>query len=334
MPSDLYPFDRLIGDIVISPTELRIDGILAPESAVNPADAAVAIHSLQKKVWGEATMNVAVQYPEQELRERGLDTKRVSVMLQFVCNPTDTRATDLLEMDGGNAHGEIVVKRELVSGVAQLTAYLCLLGDDGIPLILAESETWKLSFLEPSHESLPGSRLPKGPTGFAEIFRTKWERFSQEQPEKYKDRLFLIDVSGDQPTILLNEDIERYKSLMSDRQVASRYEKTLRDMEARRIAHAAWVAAIVEALGNTQVDEDGALKLPNGWRKTVLETVLQRIRPEQTIEQSAMAICEQRNNGNGYGIWLTDIDASVEQMVEATQTVRRAMAKVGSDGDE
>jgi hypothetical protein len=334
MPSDLYPFDRLIGDIVISASDLRIDGIPAPESAVNAADSSVAIHSLQKKLWNEATMSVAVQYPEQELRERGLDANRVSVMLQFVCNPTDTRATDLLQMNGGSANGEVVVKRDLVSGVAQLTAYLCLLGDDGIPLILGESETWKLSFLEPSQESLSGPRPPKGPTGFAELFKTKWERFSQDQPEKYKDRLFLIDVAGDQPTILLNEDIERYKSLMSDRQAASRYEKTLRDMEARRIAHAAWLAAIVEALENTQLDEDGALKFPNGWRRTVLETILQRMRPDQTVEQSAMAICEHRNNGNGYGTWLTDMDAIVEQMIEATQTVRRAMANVTNDGDE
>lgn len=332
MSGTIFPFQRLFRDLVMQVSEFRIDGDLVPEELVDEARHIIQVRAVGRETWTSADVDVIVEFPVQEVMTRGIADDKMSVLLQLACNATDLRATERLKVRDGKARGKISFKRDLVADRVTVTAILCEEGADGIPRILKESRPWDLVITATSSRS-PRPPRPPGPKGLLlEIFDVRWRSFEQEADLKqYANELYFIDVgSPDRPAIYLNEDIDSYAALLSDRPGSSAQEKAMRDLEFRRVSLAAWFAAVLHALEGVTIDEQTEdLSLPDGWRHDVLELILRRYRPNQSTEMTARSIARGRSDGEGYALLLGQLQNAINQMLDVTSVLRRHLSLIG-----
>jgi len=335
MSLTIFPFPRLFGDLVMAVSELRIDGQPAPQDLIDSLRRTVQVRSLGREEWRLADIDVAIEFPVQELRVRDVNEADLSVLLQLTCNATDLRATERLSVRDGRAHGTISFLRELVADRVDVWCVLCQAGDDGIPRILRESQPWEFAIAarEETRERPPRTA---GRRTLSELFDVRWRTFEDDAGlRRFANELYFVDVeTPGRPTIYLNEGVDKYRSLLSDGRASSRAEEALREMEYRRVSLGAWTAAALHALEGVSKDESGDLSLPEGWRRDVLDLILGRLHPEQSIEVSASSICRRRSDGAGYGVLLGELEAAINQMLDATSVLRKHLSRVGQESAE
>lgn len=333
MSQMIFPFDRLFGDLVVNIPAVRIDGQAAPDDLIDGEARMLFIQALKRETWATADVDVDVEFPIQELLNKGVMESGLSLLVQLECDATDLRATERLALKEGKAQGTLSFNRDLVAERARITCILCVTGSDLIPRILKESRPWNARIQEVAEAPKERSRhRNRGkPTDFFEV---RWRDFSAEENLKPMAReLYFVDVDlPDRPRLYLNESIDKYRTLLSEKRASSRQEQALRDLEYRRLALGAWLAAGIHALNGVQVEEEtGDLVIPEDWRLDVLKLLLEQLRPQQPMEVTAREFARARMDGDGYGTTLGELQIAINQIVDTTAVMRRSLMTIGQE---
>ena len=333
MSQMIFPFERLFGDLVVNITAVRIDGQAAPDDVIDRESRTLLIQALKRETWAVADIDVEVEFPIQELLNRGVPESGLSLLLQFECDATDLRATERLALREGKAQGTLSFSRDLVAERARVACVLCATGTDRIPRILKESRPWNARIQEASEPTRERPRR-RSRGSLTDFFDVRWRDFLVEDGLKpIAKELYFVDVdSPDRPRLYLNEGIDKYRTLLSEKRATSHEEQALRDLEYRRLALGAWFAAVIHALNSVQVEEDsGDLLLPEDWRRDVLKLMLEQLRPQQPMEVTAREIARARSDGDGYGTTLGELQVAINQIVDTTAVMRRSLMTMGQE---
>jgi hypothetical protein len=175
----------------------------------------------------------------------------------------DSSWTTVIELDADDLRGKVDIYAEVSADL------------DGRPARrVGQSSTWDLYVDE-------AARPP-----FAGTFQVHWSHFSGAErnpavPEHAATESFFVDLASTTPAIHLNKDIDGLPELLEGDDQRPDLERALRDAEMRRIATAAWTAAIGAAAASIRIDPDsGEHEFPDvEWRADILRWGLPLIYP-------------------------------------------------------
>jgi hypothetical protein len=114
----------------------------------------------------------------------------------------------------------------------------------------------------------------------------------------FKDAPWLVETSGDMPTVHLNTGFEGIAELLDAGGSAT--EKAVRGMLAAQIAADAWTAMFHSSVSDLEVEPDGAPLWPSGWRDWVLRAMLPDVLPELSPADALLEIHSRRTDGAGW----------------------------------
>ncbi|MEU6979521.1 hypothetical protein [Streptomyces sp. NPDC046371] len=319
----VYPYATLFGDIDLDVLSISVDGTTSlPFSHVSKPDRTVALHQSGRENWEYCTVRLQAVLPEAEIA--GGEWTDPVCLAALTEKATNARTTALLRRTpGGVWTGSIDLYRDrhLHRAALGLTVVATVDGVAGRVIGTTEQD-WYLDL-----KSTAPVRQRE-----IEVVEEDFREGTLEWLRPYKDAPWVVETTGDTPTVYLNTaSADGFIELLGG-SGGSAAEKLLRDVTAGQIAQDAWTAMFHTAVADLDVDEDGTPVLPSGWREAVLRMMLPDVLPGRPLTDALYDIEERRAKGFGWSELQTNIQYAAgkrsriaKKLTDAVRAVDRAV---------
>ncbi|MEU0130539.1 hypothetical protein [Streptomyces sp. NPDC006289] len=287
--STVYAYPTLVGKIEVTVRGASMDGKPLRLSLISQRDQVVALHQVERDDWTEGVLDLEVLLPTDELDEGPWSA--VSCVAVLTEGATNTRTVTRLERRRGDTHwrGEVRVRRS--SHVARALLEVSVVGSHGgvDGRVLGKADTpWVVDLL---------ARTPTRQRDL-DILERDFRDGPQEWLRQFMDAPWLIDTTGDLPSVLINTSFEGLPALLSG--ARGPLEKATAGLVAAQIAAEAWATMFHSALSDLEFDEDGTPHLPGGWRESVLRSMLPEVFPGLPLTEALAEAHNRRGDGRGW----------------------------------
>ncbi|MEV6044637.1 hypothetical protein [Streptomyces xanthochromogenes] len=287
--STVYAYPTLVGKIEVAVRGARIDGKPLQLSLISQRDQVVALHQVERDDWTEGVLDLEVSLPVDELADG--PWSGVTCVAVLTEGATNTRVVSRLERrrDDRYWRGEVRVRRSthLARAVLDVSVVGSHGGVDGRVLGTSDSP-WVVDLL---------ARTPTRQCDL-EILETDFRDGPQEWLRPFMEAPWLIDTTGELPTVLLNTSFEGLAGLLSG--ARGPLEKATAGLVAGQIAGEAWATMFHSALSDLEFDEDGTPRFPDGWRESVLRSLLPEVFPGLPLPEALCEAHSRRSDGRGW----------------------------------
>ncbi|MEV6807038.1 hypothetical protein [Streptomyces sp. NPDC051132] len=289
-----------------------------PYANVSATEHVVALHQSGRARWEEATLQLRVSLPEAELREG--PWQDVACLAVLTEKATNARTTARLHREpNGSVTGTITLSR--TGHLQRATLSLLVVATvEGIPgrLVGTAEETWYIDI----EESTPVRQRE------IEIVQADFRDGPHPWLRPFKDSPWIVETSGDMPTVYLNTSAVEGLVEVLDGRGGSATERAVRNLAASQIAQTVWTAMFHTAAGDLDEDEDGTPVMPTGWREAVLRTMLPDVLPGRQLTDALYEINERRTKGFGWSELQTGIQYAAGRRAQITKKLTHAVRTV------
>ncbi|MFC8388811.1 hypothetical protein [Streptomyces sp. NPDC057238] len=291
----VYPYRRLTGELTFQVTGVRqeLEGRYQHDldtRSFSTQERVVALHQADRQDWESARLTISATLPSKELAE-GPWTE-VSVVAVLTEKATNSRTTARLVRengaDGDTWTGHLRFWRSVHRNRADLSVVAVATVGDVQGRIIGESE-------EPWIVDLTAT----APTRQREMVVNEVDfTVGPEWLRPFKDAPWIVETSGDLPTVHLNTAFEGLSQLLNS--AGSPLERAVRDMIAAQIAADVWTAVFHSLVSDLEVDERGGPQWPGGWRDGVLRGMLAHVLPDHSEADALREIHLRRSEATAW----------------------------------
>jgi hypothetical protein len=316
----VLPHPTLATEPMLRVDALYVDGVSRPD-VVEPHLERIDLTGAPDADWSTLRCDVTLVADEGEmavLLDSGVEPQPVLVVS---CTATNLRLAFPFEVSEDDAEWETVLELSAddLQGKVEVYGELAADLEDRPARRIGTSSSWSLYVDEAAVPPFEGT------------FKVKWSDFAGESrdpaiPEQAASESFFIDLAGTVPTIHLSNDIEGLRELLSGGTDRPAIETALRDAENRRIATAAWTAAIGAGAAAIKKDEEtGEHTLPDqGWMADVLRGSLPVIYDGVPMDE-ALARLHKELAGPEAVVVQSMIQLAVSKRMDAGKRLRKVL---------
>ncbi|MEW1719490.1 hypothetical protein [Streptomyces sp. NPDC093109] len=286
----VFPYRTLAGEVSLRVTAVKQDQYKVDTSAFSNDERVVALHQLEREDWKRARISVAATLPVRELDEGPWqDVTVVAVLTEKATNVRRTAVLQRERRDSGAWAGHIRLWRDAHRSQAELSVTVTATVDD-VPgrVIGGSEENWVIDLT---------SRTPVRRREL-HIDQVNFVKGPYEWLHAYKDAPWLVETSGDIPTVRINTGFEGVSELLNSG--GSPLEQAVRDMLAAQIATDVWTAVFHSTVSDLEPDDEGYPQWPGGWRDTVLRGMLSDVLPGLSASDALNEIHVRRQESSGW----------------------------------
>ncbi|TWD73149.1 hypothetical protein FB561_7034 [Kribbella amoyensis] len=321
----VFSYPTLFGDVDLEVLSVTVDGGDLPYSKISRAERTVALDQAGRADWHSATLQLRGTIPDGEVVDGPWSD--VSCLAILSEKATNARSTARLARGvDGRWHGAIELVRGSHSGRAILgLAAVATVGDVGGRVIGTARQDWYIDIqaADPIRQRA------------VDIVHADFADGEQDWLKPFKDSPWIVDTTGDIPTVYLNTGgVEGLLDIL-DGVGGDSAEKLLREVTASQIAQDAWTAMFHTAIADLEFDEDGTPLLPSGWRGQVLRMMLPDILPGRQLNDALYEINERRSKGFGWSGLQSSIQFAVGRRTQVTKKLTNGVRTVvrGDEGE-
>lgn len=310
-----FPYPTVFGDVDLDISAVSVDGSPLPYSRISKAERTVALHQTGREHWNIATLRLDAKLPLEEIAEG--PWKDVQCLAILTERATNTRtATRLTEGNGGTYRGSIELARS--AHLHRATLGLAVVGTfDEMPgrLIGSTNRDWYVDL-----EAATPARQRE-----IEIVEIDFRDGPKTWLRPFKDAPWLIDTSGEIPTVFLNTSaIEGFTDILNGTG-GTTGEKALRETMSSQIAQDVWTAMFQAAISDLELDEDETPQVPSGWRGSVLTSMLPDVFPNLTPTDALYEINQRRTQGFSWSELQTRMQYAAGKRSQVTKRLTTAV---------
>lgn len=273
----VYPYRRLTGELSFQVTGVRqeLEGRYQHDldtRSFSTQERVVALHQAERDDWESVRLTIIASLPVKELLDGPWSD--VSVVAVLTEKATNSRTTARLMQEGHGAEatwsGHLRFWRSAYRNRAELMV-VAVATVDGVPgrMISESEEPWVVDLTATT------------PTRQREMVVNEVDfTVGPEWLRPFKDAPWIVETSGDLPTVHLNTGFEGISELINS--TGSPLERAVRDMLAAQIAADVWTAVFHSLVSDLETDERGEPLWPGGWRDGVLQGMLADILPDHS----------------------------------------------------
>ncbi|MDN3293721.1 hypothetical protein QWM81_06615 [Streptomyces ficellus] len=322
----LMPYATLAGEVTFKVAAAKLDGRDLPLSMLSQQERVVALHQVERQKWDEARLDLRVRIPEAELAEGPWsDVVCVAVLTEGVSNLRTV--TRLNRSADGTWVGSPTLARDACRTRAELSVSV-VATVDGVPgrIIGGSEENWLVDVL--ARKPVRQRELHINEVDFGE------NQKPYEWLHAFKDAPWLVETSGDMPTVHLNTGFEGITELLGSG--GSTMEKAVRGLIAAQIATEAWTAMFHSAVSDIEVAEDGSLEWPSGWRDWVLRAMLPDVLPDLSPADALSEIHSRRVETSGWNELQPRIQYAASRRARVAKNLGTAIRELdrSDEGDQ
>ncbi|WP_137989121.1 hypothetical protein [Streptomyces vilmorinianum] len=315
----VYPYTTLFGDIDLDVLAITVDGTSPlPYSNVSKSERTVALHQSGRENWEYCTIRLQASLPEAEIAD-GEWTDLVC-LAALTEKATNARTTARLRRSADGVWSgtiDLYRNRHLNRATLGLSVVATVGGVEGRVIGTTEQD-WYLDL--------------KGATPVRqreiEIVEVDFREGPEEWLRPYKDSPWIVETTGDVPTVYLNSGSVDGLIEMLGGSGGTPAEKLLRDMTSSQIAQDAWTAMFHTAVSDLDADEDGTPVMPTGWREAVLRMMLPDVLPGRQLTDALHDIEERRTKGFGWSELQTTIQYAAGKRSQIAKKLTSAVRAV------
>lgn len=312
----LFPYPTLLGEIGIEVLEVVVDGSTLPYAMISKSQRSVALHQVERSRWEEAHLTVRVTGPQRELAEG--PWSEVACVAVLTEGTTNARSVQPLQPDGpGTWSGTVELLRNRHREQAVLTASAVAEVDGVAGRLIGSAVTPWIVDLKASaparHRDL-------------NLVEVDFRDGPDEWLRPFKDAPWLVDTSGEMPTIHLNTAFEGLIELL--RESGGPLQKATGGIIAAQIAHEMWTAMFHTAVGDLELDQDGTPLLPGGWRESVLRAMLPDVVPGMSLTDALYEVRNRRADGHGWAELQSSIQYAASRRAQIPRNLTTALRVV------
>ena len=318
----VYPYPVLAGRVEAQVRSASIDGVPIPYSYISQQEHVVALHQVERDNWREGMLELEVTGPYDELSDGPWASQTCVAVLAEAA--TNTRTVTPLRRDGRQWRGEVRLQRAMHRTRATLdVSFVGTYNGVAGRTIGRNDEPWIIDL------------TARTPTQQREITieEVDFRDGPVEWLRPYKDAPWILETSGDMPTVFLNSSFEGLVPLLSG--ARGPLERAAASLVAAQIANDVWTAMFQSALGELEV-EDGTVQLPGGWREPVLRSMLPDIFPAMPLADALFEVHSRRTEGHGWSELQSQIQFAAakrgrlpKSLTEAVRAVSRSQEGEG-----
>ncbi|MEV7522233.1 hypothetical protein [Streptomyces sp. NPDC091371] len=314
----VFPYPTLFGDVESRVVSVSVDNRELPYAMISTVDRAVALHQAGRGVWDRARLRLSVSFPEAELRSGPWsDVVFLAVLAE---KATNARTTAVLRPAAdGTMQGTIEL--DSVSYLRRATLSVLVVATvEGVAgrLVGSAAQDWYVDL----KASTPARQRE------IEIVEVDFKEGEQEWLRPYKESAWIVETTGDVPTVYLNTGAVEGLVETLGGSGGSPVERMMRDLVATQIAQSAWTAMFHTAISDLDTDEDGTPILPKGWRESVLRSMLPDVLPGRQPTDALYEIVERQAKGYGWAEIQTGVQFAAGRRSRATRNLTNAVRAV------
>ncbi|KOS56162.1 hypothetical protein [Rhodococcus rhodochrous] len=318
----VYSYPTLLGDVDLKVAAVTVDGHPLPYSMVSTTEHAVALHESGRTVWETARLELKAILPDREISEgQWTDVVCLAVLTEKATNARTTQ--QLIPGNGGTWTGTLEMSRSRYARRGSLSLVVtATVGEVPGRVIGGTERDWfvDVAASKPMRQrdvDVVDEDFRDGP---------EWLR-------EFKDSPWIVDTSGDVPRVYLNTTaVEGLVDILNG-SAGSLEERLVRDLAASQIAQDAWTAMFHSAVSGLEVDEDGTPVMPDGWRESVLRTMLPDVIPDRQPADALYEIARRRADGIGWSEIQTRIQYAAGRRSQLTRKFTTAVRSAHQKGE-
>ncbi len=324
MSTWIYPYERLFGDIDLRLDGLKVDGARVPGNRIDSDRREVRLLELEKSEWERAQLEVTVSGPQLELQERHTPARAIALVHCAASNSRQAIELDADERDPSTWHGRLELERASWFGRIDLRGSIVAEVDEVADRVIGDAEPWTIRL-----DDVP----PPPAHGAIEI---RWQEFRHPDEhlawlKEFEAEPAYLQLDDVQPVLYLNRSFEGLKALLDRKPAREPGEQALHDQTRATIAIEAWTAMFNASIQAIQFDEEGIVPdwPEEGWQRTALEILLERMYPDKTLEDALAEVAERAREPEGGGLLYQQLLTAVSEHVGAPRLLRGAINVLG-----
>jgi hypothetical protein len=276
----LYPYPTLFGDVTLAISTASVDGTAVESNRLAPDTRTVDLAELERAGWERAELAFEVRGPASELAER----KAARCFVVLHCGHTSARQVVELARDAEDPSrwtGSVRIDRNCWFGRIDVRSAITDTVADVASRVIGSGIPWVVHLDDLPPQPVHGS------------ITVVWEDFRHPGPHRaflkqYGDHPTFLEIDPDDPKLFLNSSFSGLEALLRDQPRRPSAERALHDQTRAAIANEIWVALFNAVATGLAADVHGTPELPpEGWQRTVLQVLLDRMYPNQGFEEAA-----------------------------------------------
>ncbi|MFD7236840.1 hypothetical protein ACFWAT_16250 [Streptomyces syringium] len=294
----VYPYRRLTGNVSwrVQRAELKAEGEPwedVESKYVSTVERVVALGPDEDRpAWTQARLRLSAGLPGKAVEPAGpwQDVKVVAVLTERATKTRTAVELSPISDDGRERTGELYIHRCDLLDRASLTVHV-VATVDGVPgRVIATSDVeWFVDVIEAA-PSL-ARELDVKMVGFAS---------GASRLQRFKDSPWLVDTTGRIPVVRVNTDFDGLGDLIGA-DGGNGAEKTVRELLLTQMCSEVWTAVFHSAVGDLEIEEDGAPLFPHGWPGEVLREMLPDMYPDREPEDALREVHAARTGTSATG---------------------------------
>jgi hypothetical protein len=317
----VYPYPTLFGDVDVDVVGVSVDGLQLPLTHVSKVDRVVALHQSGRENWRVATLRLKARLPDAEVADGFVEVVPLAVLSE---KATNVRVTERLIRDAdGSWQGSIDVVRSRHAGRVSLS--LIVAGTvEGVAArtIGATEDDWYVDL-----KAATPVRQQE-----LKIIAVDFREGPIEWLRAFKDAPWIVDTADeDVPTVYVNAGgVEGMVDVLYGKGGGA--VRALRETISSQIAQDAWTAMFHTAVGALDADEDETPTLPDGWRGSVLNTMLVDVLPGRSSTDALREIHDRHRRGEGWSELQGGIQYAAGRRSRVVKHLTNAIRSARSEG--
>jgi hypothetical protein len=283
----VYPYAILSGQVEAEITRVRVDGRPLDYARISPSLRTVALDA-DRDDWQEAVCDVRAVLPEEEIAYGPWSELACVAVLEE--SSTNTRTVQRLARDraSGAWQGSVRLRRSRHRTRATLGIRVVAAVEGVRGRIVGWSDTdWVIDL----HAEIPVRDKE------IRIVETDFRDGPYVWLRRLKDAPWMVDVSGEIPTVYLNRGVEGLTALLRG---GGTVEKATAALLNAQIVSDVWETMFHSAVSDIDSDEEGRPRMPRGWRESVLEAMLPDVLPGLSPVDAIVELRARREEGYGW----------------------------------
>jgi hypothetical protein len=297
MSRTIYPYPTLFGDVRLEVTRVRVDGHALDFSRISHSKQTVALASVGRENWQEAWIEVEVTLPESEIADG--PWSELTCVLTLEESATNTKIVRRLTKDRGSGTwlGAVPLLRSRHRSRAMLgVQVVASVGGVRGRTVGREAQNWTIDL----RADTPAQEQE------VRILTVDFRDGPHDWLRSFKEVPWLVETSGDMPTVYLNECVEGLVRLL--RGGGTSLEKATAALVNAQLVSDAWETMFHAAVSDVEFDDHGRPATPTGWRGSVLETMLPDVLPGLSPTDALVELRTRREEGYGW----TEVQSRVQ----------------------
>jgi hypothetical protein len=288
---------------------------------ISQQERVVAVHQVERDDWDDARLDIRAALPEIELASRPwTDVTCVAVLAEGATN--SRVVTQLREVSGGGWSGSLAFSRAAYRRRADLSVSVVATVSGVAGRVVGSSEdNWIVDLVARSPERRRELNINE----------VDFRDGGHEWLRPYRDAPWLVETSGDVPTVHLNAGFGGIVELLHSS--GDPTEKVVRDMIAAQIAGEAWTAMFHSAVSDLEMDEEGDPQWPSGWRGWVLRSMLPDVLPDLSATDALSELHIRRAQDTGWNELQLRIQYAASRRARVAKNVGSAVSLLDRSGE-